>query len=385
MALNSLRRPVAAATGVVLAGALAACGDDPADEATIDPTGETTGESTGSGSGADPAAASMRAIPSFEDADLDSLGEQIGETWSLGMAGASAMTVAELDGTPVVLSGTRDGDVEIYDLDTGEEAAPPLSEHENAVTELHAAEVDGEVVVISVEVGLAHAWDLASGENLGEIDLGGDYDITTVTEYRGQPVFVNAGKEITVTDLATLDPIEHYTYDLGLSVGYGDVIDIGEQSVLVAANVVGGEYGVGAWDLGTGSLFHDYPMYEHEDRSVSEFAVGYLGETVLVVSGDFGGNAVAWDVAANREYGPEVNIDGSTVKAMTVVEIGGTLVGAAGTLDRTMAFWDVASGEILLETDMPGLGFEHIAVSELDGRPVLVTAGSGEVNRFWLG
>lgn len=381
-----LRGTLAAAAGLLSTGALlTACGEDETGELTDAPAEATTSAASETGGDTERAPASVQDIPSFAEADLASMGEQIGETWSVGMAGASAMSVAEYEGEPVVLSGTRDGAVEIYGLDSGEQVAAPFAEHEGAVSDLHVAEVAGRTVVVSVEVGLAMVWDLDSGELVGELDLGHDYDITTVTEYEGRPVFVNATKEIVVTDLETLEVVEHYVYDLGMAAGQGDVIDLDGTSVFVGANVVGGEYGVGAWDLADGSALHQYPMYEHADRSVSEFAVGYLGETVLVVSGDFGGEMVAWDVGENREYGPAVNIDGSTVRGLAVVELRGTLVGVVGTLDRTMAFWDIASGEMLLETDAPGLGFEHLAVAELDGRPVLVTAGSGEITRFWLG
>lgn len=384
--LHPFRRTLVAVTGLLLTGPLfAACGGDETGELADEAEETTTAAAGESGNSSDRASAAVQAIPSFADADLGSLGEQIGETWSVGMAGASAMAVSEVEDAPVVLSATREGDVEVYDLDSGEQVMEPFSEHENAVTDLHVAEVGDRTVVVSVEVGLAMAWDLDTGELIGEIDLGHDYDITTITEYQDRPVFVNANKEIVVTDLETLEVVEHYAYDLGLAVAQGDVIDLDGSSILVAGNVIGGEYGVGAWDLSDGSALHEYPMYEHADRQISEFAVGYLGETVLVVSGDFGGDMVAWDVAANQEYGPSVNIDGSDIQGLAVVELGGTLVGVAGTLDRAMAFWDVASGETLLETDAPGLGFEHLAVSELDGRPVLVTAGSGQISRFWLG
>src|SRR5690606_42006956 len=64
---------------------------------------------------------------------------------------------------------------------------------------------------------------------------------------------------------------------------------------------------------------------DHQDRLAQvphrEFAVGYLGETVLVVSGDFGGETVAWDVGEKREYGPAADNAGSTARGPAVVSL----------------------------------------------------------------
>ncbi|MFD0557130.1 hypothetical protein FB566_2387 [Stackebrandtia endophytica] len=324
-------------------------------------------------------------FPSYSDVDATKLAEPAAdEAWSFDMASGSAMAVAELDGASVLLSATRRGDVEIYDLATGE-PVQTHSVHDNAIRALHPVEVDGQPLVVSVEVGLATVWNLTTGESVTDIDLGSDYDFTAVIEYNGSPTFVNGGKEIVLTDLSTMQTAEHYRHQLGLSSHHGNIVTIDGATVLVADNVVGGEYGVGAWNLEDGSTMYSYPMYEHADRSINRMASGYLGDTVLTVSGDHGGDLRAWDVTANQEYGPAVNLDGSSITALAVVQLDGTLVGIAATLDRTIAMWNVETGEIIEQFDSPGLGVTHLVVTDIDGRPAVVAGGDSWAMPYRLG
>lgn len=382
MGTRTMMRKVSG-VGVTLAllAGVAACNGDDAPDDIADPADPVeTEEPAPSGGGG-----GIQDIPSYGEVDESRLATAVvDEHWRLDPASGSAMTVAELDGEHVLLAGTRRGEVEIYDLADGQ-LRDSIAVHDNAIRDIHAVEVAGEPTVVSVEVGLAKVWSTGTGDVLFDIDLGTNYDFTTVVEYQGKPVFVNGSKEVVMTDLETGDTLQHYKYDLGLSPSHGNVVDLNGGTVLVADNVVGGQYGVGAWDLDDGSTVYDYPMYQHEDRSINKMASGYLGETVLTVTGDFGGEIVAWDVSSNTEYGPSVNPDGSSVTALAVVELGDTLVGIAGTLDRTVMLWNVKTGAEIEVFDSPATGISQMEIAEMDGRPVVVVGGDGWVMPYWLG
>lgn len=163
------------------------------------------------------------------------------------------------------------------------------------------------------------------------------------------------------------------------------VAEIDGAFVLVAENVVGGEYGVGAWNLEDGSTMYSYPMYEHADRSINKMADGCLGDTVPTVAGDHGGDLRAWNVTANQEYGPAVNLDGSDITALAVVQLDGTLTGIAATVDRMIALWNVETDEIIEQFDSPGLGPTHLVVADIDGRPAAVAGGDSWAMPYRLG
>ena len=67
-----------------------------------------------------------------------------------GHSGAvNAVAAAELDGRPVVISGSSDGTVRVWDLATGTPIGSPLTGHTGSVYAVAAAELDGRPVVIS--------------------------------------------------------------------------------------------------------------------------------------------------------------------------------------------------------------------------------------------
>ena len=60
-----------------------------------------------------------------------------------------AVTAAELDGRPVVISGADDRSVRVWDLATGELVRDPFTGHTGAVYAVTTAQLDGRHVVIS--------------------------------------------------------------------------------------------------------------------------------------------------------------------------------------------------------------------------------------------
>ena len=60
-----------------------------------------------------------------------------------------AVAAAELDGRPVVISGSSDGTVRVWDLATGAPVGDPFTGHTGRVRAVAAAELDGRPVVIS--------------------------------------------------------------------------------------------------------------------------------------------------------------------------------------------------------------------------------------------
>ena len=75
----------------------------------------------------------------------------------------NAVAAAELDGRPVVISGSDDRTVRVWDLATGTAVGDPFTGHDGPVNAVAAAELDGRPVVISGSSDeTVRVWDLAT-------------------------------------------------------------------------------------------------------------------------------------------------------------------------------------------------------------------------------
>jgi WD40 repeat protein len=87
-----------------------------------------------------------------------------------------AVATAELDGRPVVVSGSKDGAVRVWDLASGAPIGQPLTVRSvdpltdrTVVNAIAIAQLDGRPVVVSGSGdGTVQAWDLASGAPIGQ-------------------------------------------------------------------------------------------------------------------------------------------------------------------------------------------------------------------------
>ncbi len=61
----------------------------------------------------------------------------------------AAVTTAQLDGRTVVISGSNDNTVRVWDLATGKQIGSPFTGHTGHVQAVATAQLDGRTVVIS--------------------------------------------------------------------------------------------------------------------------------------------------------------------------------------------------------------------------------------------
>ena len=86
------------------------------------------------------------------------------------------MAVGELDGRPIVVSGSLDATVRVWHLGTGDPVGEPFTGHTGGVRAVAVGELDGRPIVVSCSGDegdeTVRVWDLAAVNNSRVIMLG---------------------------------------------------------------------------------------------------------------------------------------------------------------------------------------------------------------------
>lgn len=256
---------------------------------------------------------------------------------------ASELTVAHLDGRPVVITGggrfdlsgqdleTMGGAVRVWDLRTGRKIGKTLTGHGLGVTALTTVATDlGLLAVSSSEEGELRAWNLTRGERVAALQA--SYN-------GGMGAGLLAGRPVAVTG------------------GHDDFVQV--------------------WDLLSGEqLGKSLTDIEPVVRALA--AVEVDGRTVVAAGGD--GNALhLWDLDSQEPLGAPLTGHTQCISTMGTARIGGRAIAVTGSEDGTSRVWDLGRREQLGDP-LPG----HLeTVTELAGAPVAVTHDGDAGIRVW--
>jgi WD40 repeat protein len=312
----------------------------------------------------------------------------------------SAVAVGQVDGTPVAVTGSSEGDVTVWDLRAGAARGEPLPAHTSTVAAVAVGRVGDTPVAVTGGAFTVMVWDLRAGTLRGKPLRGHDGMVSAVAvgEVDGTPVAVTGGEDGTVRmwDLQTRtlpgEPLRHDS-SWGTAVALGLV-----DGVPMAITSLRGTDPLQMWDLRPGATRENL-LYSHPGQWIERITIGELDGTPVAVTG--GGNKVeVWNLRTGETREHKVSLlrkvlsrlshltlfeSTRGIYSIAIGEVDGAPVAVTGDNKGTVRVWDLRTG---VTRGKPLRGHpkgwvSKVAIGEVDGAPVAVTGDTEGTVRVW--
>jgi WD40 repeat protein len=304
----------------------------------------------------------------------------------IGRHGESVNCVAlgVIDGQAVLVSGSADNTIRLWDARSGALINQPLAGHTGEVTAVALGVIDGSAVVVSgSKDGTIRRWNAPGGSLICQLLTGHAGDVTAVAlgAVDGRVAMASASGDGTIrlSDARTGSLIgQLLTGTTGVTaVALGAVDD---RTVVVSGSTNGT---IRLWDARSG-LPIGWPLaVGHREDWVTAVAVGAVGDRAVVASGSHDGTIRLWDVHSRSPIGQPLGGHTDWVSAVALGVVDGSAVVASGGYDKTIRLWG-ARGESPVGQMLAGHvdGVTAVATGVVAGCAVVVS-GSQDGN-VWL-
>jgi len=246
-----------------------------------------------------------------------------------GFAPLSA--VVSPDGN-IIVSGSRDGSIHIWDVQTGEQCRPRLLGHSKMVFCVTMSS-DGRLLASASEDQTVRLWDFLTGDEICKPLRGHTSSVNTVA-FSPDTQWIASGSDDGTVRVWGIDGRPLVISPLLCGDMVGSIGISPDGTIIVAGDANGYIY---AWDATSGERVRD--RFRHSSEAILSIAFSPDGERVA--SGGQGAYVHVWDVFAGQQV---LNLQGHKgwVRSVTY-SFDGRLI-ASGSSDQTCRLWDAETG-----------------------------------------
>ena len=299
-------------------------------------------------------------------------------------SGVRAVVIGRIGDRDVIVSGSSDRTVRVWDAVTGRRRGERLTGHTGSVETVAIGRIgDRDVIVSGSSDSTVRVWDAATGRPRGEPLTGHTGGVETVAIGRigDRDVIVSGSWDRTVrvwdavTGRRRGEPLTGHTGGVN-AVAIGR---IGDRDVIVSGSW---DSTVRVWDAATGRPRGE-PLTGHTG-TVNAVAIRRIGDRDVIVSGSSDSTVRVWDAATGRPRGEPLTGHTGSVNAVAIGRIGDREVIVSGSWDNTVRVWDAATGRPRGEplTGHTG-GVNAVAIGRIGDRDVIVSGCWDSTVRVW--
>ena len=318
-------------------------------------------------------------------------GELIGGPLADHDHAVNSVAIGRAGDRDVIVSGSADKTVRVWDAVTGELIGGPLADHDHAVNSVAIGRAgDRDVIVSGSDNGTLRIWDAITGELIGGQLADHDHAVNSVAIGRAgdRDVIVSgsADGKARVWDAITGKligwPLVTYGAVNAVAIGRVSAVLTGrprDQDVIVSASA---DKKVWVWDAGTGALICG-PLATY-GGAVTAVAVGRAGDRDVIVSGSADGKARVWNAVTGGPLGGPLAALGGWMNAVAIGRAGDRDVIVSGSDNGTLRIWDAGTVELI---GSPLAGHDgavnSVAIKRAGDRKVIVSGSADGTVRVW--
>ncbi|MEO5876744.1 MAG: serine/threonine-protein kinase [Streptosporangiaceae bacterium] len=294
----------------------------------------------------------------------------------------SAVCFGMVEGNPVVISGSDDQTVRVWDPSTGRQLGPSLTGHKRWIGSV--AFIQSEAVPLAVSVGddrMVHLWDLHLMQRRASFaGHRGPVRALVTGHIDGTPIAVTGGGDQTarVWNLDAGKQIGDPFTGFGQFVTTAALAERQFQQVVIVGDALGK---ITTFDLVTREPVGT-PISAH-DGAINALSVGMHDGHWVVFSAGTDQSVKGWDVITGERRW-EFRGHAQSVQAVQFGIVNNRDVVVSGSDDKTIRFWDLAtakqSGEPLVGHTM---GVRALAIGLVDGVTCIVSSSLDQTVRIW--